>query len=125
MTVDEIIAAIDGLTVLELVALKDQLQDKYGVSAAMPVAAMAAAPGAAAAAEVEEQTEFSVTIEVVGENKVPVIKAVREVTNLGLKEAKELVESAPDAVVAENVSKDEADRIKAKLDEAGATVKVS
>ena len=65
------------------------------------------------------------TIEVVGENKVPVIKAVREVTNLGLKEAKELVESAPDAVVAENVSKDEADRIKAKLDEAGATVKVS
>jgi large subunit ribosomal protein L7/L12 len=125
MTVDEIIAAIDGLTVLELVALKDQLQDKYGVSAAMPVAAMAAAPGAAAAAEVEEQTEFSVTIEVVGENKVPVIKAVREVTNLGLKEAKELVESAPGAVVAENVSKDEADRIKAKLDEAGATVKVS
>jgi large subunit ribosomal protein L7/L12 len=125
MTVDEIIAAIDGLTVLELVSLKDQLQEKYGVSAAMPVAAMAAAPGAAAAAEVEEQTEFKVTIEVVGENKVPVIKAVREVTNLGLKEAKELVESAPGAVVAENVTKDEAATVKGKLEEAGATVKVS
>lgn len=125
MTVDEIIAAIDGLTVLELVDLKDKLQDKYGVSAAMPVAAAAAAPGGAAAAEVEEQTEFKVTIEAVGENKVPVIKAVREVTNLGLKEAKELVESAPGAIVGESVTKEEAAGIKAKLEEAGAQVKVA
>jgi len=126
MSVDEIIAAIDGLTVLELVELKDKLQEKYGVSAAMPAVGMMMAPGAAAgpAEEAEEQTEFKVTIEAVGENKVPVIKAVREVTNLGLKEAKELVETAG-ATVAENVSKEEAANIKAKLEEAGATVKVS
>lgn len=127
MSVDEIIVAIDGLTVLELVELKDKLQEKYGVSAAMPAMGMMMAPGAAAgpAAEVEEQTEFKVTIEGVGENKVPVIKAVREVTNLGLKEAKELVEAAPGAVVAENVTKEEAEKVKAKLEEAGAQVKVS
>ena len=124
MSVDEIIAAIDALTVLELVDLKDKLQEKYGVSAAMPMAAMAM-PGAAAAEEVEEQSEFKVTIEGVGENKVAVIKAVREVTSLGLKEAKELVESAPGAVVADAVSKEEAERVKAKLDESGAQVKVS
>lgn len=126
MSVDEIIAAIDGLTVLELVDLKDKLQEKYGVSAAAPVMAMGAAGGAPAAAEeAEEQTEFKVTIESAGENKVPVIKAVREVTNLGLKEAKELVESAPGAVVADAVTKEEAETMKAKLEAAGAGVKVS
>lgn len=123
MSVDEIIEAIDKLSVLELVDLKDKLQDKYGVSAAAPMMAMAAGP-AAAAEEVEEQTEFKVTIETVTE-KVPVIKAVREVTNLGLKEAKELVEAAPGAVVAEAVAKEEAESIKAKIEAAGATVKVS
>ena len=126
MSVEEIIEAIDKLSVLELVELKDKLQEKYGVTAAAPVMAVGAGPGAAAAVEeVEEQTAFKVTIEAVGENKVPVIKAVREVTNLGLKEAKELVESAPGAVVAEDIMKDEAEAMKAKLEAAGATVKVS
>ena len=126
MSVDEIIEAIDKLTVLDLVELKDKLQDKYGVTAAAPMMAMGAMPGAAAAVEeVEEQTEFKVTIEAIGENKVPVIKAVREVTNLGLKEAKELVESAPGAVVAESVTKEEAESIKTKLEAAGAGIKVS
>ena len=127
MSVDEIIAAIDGLTVLQLVELKDKLQEKYGVSAAAPVMAMGAMPGAAAgpAEEAEEQTEFKVTIEGAGANKVGVIKAVREVSNLGLKEAKELVESAPGAVVAESVTKEEAESMKAKLEAAGAEVKVS
>jgi large subunit ribosomal protein L7/L12 len=126
MSIDEIIEAIDKLTVLELVDLKDKLQDKYGVTAAAPVMAMGAvAAGPAAAEEAEEQTEFKVTIEAVGENKVPVIKAVREVTNLGLKEAKELVEAAPGAVVAEDVNKEDAEAMKGKLEAAGATVKVS
>jgi large subunit ribosomal protein L7/L12 len=126
MSVDEIIEAIDKLTVLDLVELKDKLQDKYGVTAAAPMMAMGAMPGGAAAVEeVEEQVEFKVTIEAVGENKVPVIKAVREVTNLGLKEAKELVESAPGAVVSEAASKEEAESMKTKLEAAGATVKVS
>ena len=125
MSVDEIIDAIDKLTVLDLVELKDKLQDKYGVTAAAPMMAMGAMPGAAAVEEVEEQTEFKVTIEAIGENKVPVIKAVREVTNLGLKEAKELVESAPGAVVAEAVTKEEAESIKTKLEAAGAGIKVS
>ncbi|MEI6501049.1 MAG: 50S ribosomal protein L7/L12 [Armatimonadota bacterium] len=125
MSVDEIIDAIDKLTVLDLVELKDKLQDKYGVTAAAPMMAMGAMPGAAAVEEVEEQVEFKVTIEAIGENKVPVIKAVREVTNLGLKEAKELVESAPGAVVAEAVTKEEAESIKTKLEAAGAGIKVS
>jgi len=127
MSVDEIIAAIDQLTVLQLVELKDKLQEKYGVSAAAPVMAMGMMPGAPAAAaeEPEEQTEFKVTIEGVGENKVAVIKAVREVTNLGLKEAKELVESAPGAVVAEAAAKEEAENMKTKLEASGAQVKVS
>jgi len=126
MSIDEIIAAIDGLTVLELVELKDKLQDKYGVTAAAPVMAMGAAGAPAAAAEeAEEQTEFKVTIEAAGDNKVPVIKAVREVTNLGLKEAKELVESAPGAVVADAVTKEEAENMKGKLEAAGASVKIS
>jgi large subunit ribosomal protein L7/L12 len=127
MSVDEIIAAIDALTVLQLVELKDKLQDKYGVSAAAPMMAMGMMPGAPAAAaeEAEEQVEFKVTIEGVGDNKVAVIKAVREVTNLGLKEAKELVESAPGAVVADAVAKEEAENMKTKLEASGAQVKVS
>ena len=126
MSVEEIIAAIDGLTVLQLVELKDQLQEKYGVSAAAPVMAAGAVAGPAAAAEeAEEQTEFKVTIEGVGDNKVGVIKAVREVTNLGLKEAKELVESAPGAIVADAATKDDAENIKTKLEAAGAQVKVA
>ncbi len=125
MSVDEIIAAIDGLTVLELVELKDKLQEKYGVTAAAPVAVAGGAVAAADAEAAEEKTEFKVTLEDVGDNKVPVIKAVREVTNLGLKEAKELVESAPGAVLGEDVSKEDAEKIKAKIEEAGAKVNIS
>ncbi len=124
VTVDEIIEAVDKLTVLELVELKDKLQEKYGVSAAAPVA-VAAAGGEAAAAAEEEQTEFDVVIADAGAEKIKVIKAVREVsTSLGLKEAKELVESAPDAVVAEQVAREEAEAMKAKLEEAGAKVEL-
>ncbi|NLO05757.1 MAG: 50S ribosomal protein L7/L12 [candidate division WS1 bacterium] len=124
MTVDEIIEAIDQLTVLQLVELKDQLQEKYGVTAAAPVA-MAGGVGPAAAAEEEEQTEFDVIIADAGAEKIKVIKAVREVsTSLGLKEAKELVESAPGAVVVEQVSKEEAEDMKKKLEEAGAKIEL-
>lgn len=124
MTVDEIIEAVDKLTVLELVELKDKLQEKYGVSAAAPVM-MGAMPGAEAAGPAEEEkTEFDVVLTDAGSEKIKVIKAVREVsTSLGLKEAKELVESAP-ATVAEQVSKEEAEAMKAKLEEAGAKVEL-
>lgn len=124
MTVDEIIEAVDKLTVLELVELKDKLQEKYGVSAAAPMM-MGAMPGVEAAGPAEEeQTEFDVVITDAGAEKIKVIKAVREVsTSLGLKEAKELVESAP-ATVAEQVSKEEAEAMKAKLEEAGAKVEL-
>ena len=125
MTVDEIIEAVDGLTVLELVELKDRLQDKYGVTAAAPMMAAAMPAGEAGGAEEEEQTLFDVVIQDAGSEKIQVIKAVREVSSsLGLKEAKELVEAAPDAVVAEEVSKEEAEAIKAKLEENGATVEL-
>jgi large subunit ribosomal protein L7/L12 len=124
MTVDEIIEAVDELTVLELVELKDKLQEKYGVTAAAPVAA-AGAPGAEAAEEEEEKTEFDVVIADAGGEKIKVIKAVREVsTSLGLKEAKELVESAPGAVVAEAISKDDAESMKERLEEAGAEIEL-
>ncbi|MCX7599726.1 MAG: 50S ribosomal protein L7/L12 [Armatimonadetes bacterium] len=123
MSVDEIIEAINKLSVLELVELKDKLQEQWGVTAAAPVA-VAAIPGAGAAAPAEEEkTEFDVVLADVGENKIHVIKAVREVTNLGLKEAKDLVETAG-AVVAEQVSKEEANRIKEKLEAAGAKVEL-
>lgn len=124
MSVDEIIEAINKLSVLELVELKDKLQEQWGVSAAAPVA-VAAAPGAGVeAAAVEEQTEFDAVLTDVGENKIHVIKAVREVTNLGLKEAKELVESAPGAVIAEAVSREDAEAVKAKIEEAGGKVEI-
>jgi len=120
---EEFIKQIDEMTVLELNNLVKALEDHYGVSAA--AATMAAAPsgGGAAAAEVEEQTEFNVMLTAFGDKKINVIKVVREVTSLGLKEAKDLVESAPVAVK-EGVSKDEAEEVKKKLEEAGAQVEL-
>ena len=125
MEAQEFIQQIDQLTVLELSELVKALEDHYGVSAAaaaMPMAG-AGAGGGAAAAEVEEKTEFDVVLTAIGDKKINVIKAVREVTSLGLKEAKELVESAP-APIKEGVSKDEAEEIKKKFEEAGAQVEL-
>ena len=119
----EFIQQIDSLTVLELNGLVKALEEHYGVSAAAAAAPAAAAGGAAAAAPVEEKTEFDVVLKATGEKKINVIKAVREVTSLGLKEAKDLVESAP-ATVKEAVSKDEAEAVKKKFEEAGATVEI-
>nr|BBH94318.1 50S ribosomal protein L7/L12 [Thermogemmatispora argillosa] len=128
MSIESIIAEIEKLNVLELVELTKQLQEKWGVSAA-PVA-VAAAPAAAAApaeaapaAQPEEKTEFDVILSEVGAEKIKVIKVVRELTNLGLKEAKELVEGAPKPVK-EGVSKEEAQQIAAKLQEVGAKVTI-
>ena len=121
MAVAELIDQIDKLTVLELASLVKQLEEKYGVSAAAPVA-VAAAPSAAAA-PAEAKTEFDVILEEAGAEKIKVIKAVREVTSLGLTEAKAFVESAPKAVK-EGIPKDEADAIAKKLQEAGAKVSV-
>jgi len=128
MTQDELIAAIETMSVLELSQLVKALEAKFGVSAAAPMmmaGAMPAAAGAAAAAPepVEEQTEFDVILESFGANKINVIKVVRALTNLGLKEAKDLVESAP-APVLQAVSKEAAADAKAKLEADGATVKV-
>ncbi len=122
MAVDELIAQIDKLTVLELSELVKTLEEKYGVSAAAPVA-VAAAPGAAAAAPAAEQTEFDVILSEIGAEKIKVIKAVREVTSLGLTEAKSFVESAPKAIKT-GVTKDEAESIKKKIEEAGAKVDI-
>ena len=127
MTKDEIMDAIKGMNVLELSDLVKSLEDQFGITAAAPVAVAAAPAGglaAEAAPEVEEQTEFEVTIKEIGPNKINVIKAVREVTSLGLREAKELVESAP-ARVKDSVAKEEADEIKGKLEEAGAVVEIA
>ena len=121
MALAELIDQIDKLTVLELADLVHQLEDKYGVSAAAPVAA--AAPAAAAAAPAEAKTDFDVILEEAGPEKIKVIKAVREVTSLGLTEAKAFVESAPKPVK-EGIAKDEADAIAKKLQEAGAKVTV-
>jgi large subunit ribosomal protein L7/L12 len=125
VSIDEIIASIDAMTILELKQLSDALKEKYGVTAmaAAPAAAAAPAGGGAAAAPAEEQTEFTVMLTEIGANKIQVIKAVRELTSLGLKEAKDLVESAP-AAVKENVTKDEAAAAKAKLEDAGAKADV-
>ena len=125
LTKDEIISAIKEMNVVDLADLVKSLEDEFGVTAAAPVA-VAAAPSAgeaAAAPAEEEKSEFEVRIVEIGPNKINVIKAVREVTSLGLREAKELVESAP-AAVKEDAPKDEADSIKAKLEEAGAVVEV-
>jgi len=121
---EDFIKQIDELTVLELNNLVKALEDHYGVSAAAAAVAMPAGGGAAAAAApVEEQTEFNVILKAAGDKKINVIKAVREVTSLGLKEAKDLVESAP-ATVKEAVSKEEAESIKKKFEEAGATIEI-
>ena len=125
MTRDELIQAIEGMTVLELSELVKALEEKFGVSASAPAMAMPmmAMPGAAAAAAEEEKTEFDVVYKAPGANKIGVIKVVREITGLGLKEAKELVDNPPKAVK-EGVSKEEAEEIKKKLVEAGAEVEV-
>jgi large subunit ribosomal protein L7/L12 len=124
MTKDEMIATIKNMTVLELAELVKALEEEFGVSAA-PIAAVASAPAAAAAApEAEEKTEFNIILKDMGANKINVIKAVREVTSLGLKEAKDLVESAPQAVK-EGISKEESAVVKEKLEAAGATVEIT
>jgi len=123
MAVAEIIETIDKLTVLELADLVKQLEEKYGVSAAAPVAMAAAGAGAAAAAPAVEKTEFDVILTEAGPEKIKVIKAVRELTSLGLTEAKTFVESAPKPVK-EGVNKDEAEAVKKKLEEAGAKVEI-
>ena len=119
----KIVDTLSGLTVLEAAELAKLLEEKWGVSAAAPVAMMAAAAGGAAAAPVEEKTEFTVVLAAAGAQKINVIKEVRAVTNLGLKEAKDLVEGAPKPVK-EGVSKDEAEKIKKQLESAGATVEL-
>ena len=123
---DEVLELLKGMTILEMKDLNDKIKEEFGVSAMAPM--MAAAPaagggGAAPAAAVEEKTEFTVVLKDFGANKINVIKAVREVTTLGLKEAKDLVEAAP-TNVKEGVDKAEAESVKAKLTEAGATVDV-
>ncbi len=119
--VEEILDAIGALTVLEAAELKSSMEEKFGVSAAAPVAVAAGAPGAAEA--VEEQDEFDVVLADIGSKKIQVIKALREVTTLGLKEAKELVDGAPNTI-REGAMKEEAEQIKAKLEEQGATVEL-
>ena len=124
ITREDVVKFIENMTVLELAELVKELEDKFGVSAAAPVAAVAAAPGAAPAAEAaEEKTEFDVVLKDVGAQKIQVIKVVRSLTDLGLKEAKEAVEGAPKAIK-EGVSKEDAEDAKKKLEEAGATVEI-
>jgi large subunit ribosomal protein L7/L12 len=127
ITQDQVLEAIDGMTVLELSEFIKKFEERYGVTAAAPVAMAAPAAGAAAAgapaAAAEEQTEFTATLTEIGPNKIPVIKVVRELTGLGLKEAKDLVDAAPKPVK-EGVTKDEADKIKAALEEQGAKVEI-
>ena len=118
-TKEEIIEALKEMTLLEASELVKMIEEEFGVSAAAPAAVVAAGPAAAADQAAEEKTEFDVILEGFGDNKIAVIKAVREITGLGLKEAKEAVESAPKAIQ-EGVAKDKAEEIKAKLEEAGA-----
>ena len=124
---DQLLEAFEQMTVLELSDFKKKFEDRFGVTAAAPVAAAAPAGGGAAApaaAAEEEQTEFSAVLTEVGPNKIPVIKVVRELTGLGLKEAKDLVDAAPKPVK-EGVTREEADKIKAALEEQGAKVEIS
>jgi len=122
--VGKVVELIENLSVLELAELSKSLQEKFGVSAAVPMAAMAAGAGAAAAtAPVEEKTEFNVILQSAGDKKIQVIKVVRELTSLGLKEAKDLVDGAPKPIK-EGIPREEAESIKAKLVEAGATVEI-
>jgi len=126
ITQDQLLDAFANMTVLELSEFKKAFEDKFGVTAAAPVA-VAAAPAAGAAAEAapvaEEQSEFTATLTEIGPNKIPVIKVVRELTGLGLKEAKDLVDATPRAVK-EGVARDEAEKIKAALEEQGAKVEI-
>ena len=122
MTNEEIIKALEEMPLLQASDLVKEIEEKFGVSAAAPVAVAAAAPGAAGGdADAEEKTNFDVVMDGFGDNKIGVIKAVREITNLGLKEAKDMVEGAP-ATILEGASKEDADAAKAKLEEAGAAV---
>jgi large subunit ribosomal protein L7/L12 len=130
MTADQLLEAFEKMTVLELSEFKKKFEDKFGVTAAAPVAVAAApaaggaaAAGGEAAAAAEEQTEFTATLTEIGPNKIPVIKVVRELTGLGLKEAKDLVDAAPKPVK-EGVNREEADKIKAALEEQGAKVEI-
>ena len=126
MTPDQLLEAFEKMTVLELSEFKTKFEDRFGVTAAAPVAFAGAAPAGAAAPAAEaaeEQTEFTATLTEIGPNKIPVIKVVRELTGLGLKEAKDLVDAAPKAVK-EGVAKDEAEKIKAALEEQGAKVEI-
>ena len=120
---EQFISYVEKLSVLELSKLVKALEDRLGVSAAAPVAVAAAAPAAAAAAPAEEKTEFDVILASFGDNKIGVIKEVRAITGLGLKEAKDLVEGAPKALK-EGIAKDEADKIKEQLEKAGAKVEI-
>ncbi len=121
--VDEAFELISAMSILEARDLVKKIEEEFGVTAAAPIA-VAAASGGGESAAAEEKTEFTVTLKDFGENKINVIKAIREVTDLGLKEAKEFVESAP-ASVKEDVSKEEADEVKTKLEGAGAAVEIS
>ena len=122
-TKEDILTAISNMTVMEIVDLVKMMEDKFGVTAAAPMAMMAAGGAAAPAAVVEEQTEFAVTMTSFGANKVGVIKVIRELTGLGLKEAKDLVEGVP-SLVKDSVPKADADAIKKKLEEAGASAEI-
>ena len=121
--VDDLLEEIGSLTVLEAAELKEKMEEEFGVSASAPVAAAPAAGGGDGGGGEEEQTAFDVVLSEVGDQKIQVIKAVREVTSLGLKEAKDLVDNAPNPVV-EGVDKEEAEEIKEKLEEQGATVEL-
>ena len=123
ITKDDVIKFIEGMTVLELSALVKELEEKFGVSAAAPMMAAVAVGGAAPAAAAEEQTEFNAILTGFGAEKIQVIKVVRAITNLGLKEAKDLVEGVP-KTIKEGVSKDEAADIKKKIEEVGGTVEI-
>ena len=122
MSIDEILEAVEGLTVLELNELVEKAEEKFGVSAAAPVAVAGAAPAAGGAAA-EEKSEFDVILASAGDAKMKVIKAVKDLTGLGLKDAKAIVDEAPKAIK-EGASKEEAEELKAKLEEVGATVEV-
>ena len=123
ITKEDVIEFISNMSVLELSELVKEMEDKFGVSAAAPVAMMAAVPGAGEAAAAEEKTEFDVVLTAIGDKKIQVIKEVRAITGLGLKDAKALVDEAPKPVK-EAVPKDEAEKIKAQLEEAGAQVEL-
>jgi large subunit ribosomal protein L7/L12 len=123
VTKEEVFEFIDNMTILDMSKFIKEFEDRYGVTAAAPVAVAAAGAAAGAAQEVEEKTSFDVVLSAAGDKKIQVIKVVRELTSLGLKEAKELVDSAPKPVKT-GVSKEEAESIKAKLEEQGATVEI-